>query len=163
MSIRWPRICCLLIVGVAGWLPGGAGALDVHALFEQRCGQCHGHAGLFAREALRLEGGVVVGAKSGKAVSAFLPGHYGRLTADEATALTEAFLLQIRRGGLYEKKCRVCHDPAKELARRRLVVEEGVLRGRYSGRDVAAFLKTHGRLTPDEVGVLTEMLLWQLK
>lgn len=139
-------------------------AADPHALFEQRCGRCHGHAGPFARQALGLEGGELVARKSGQPVAVFLKGHMGGLDAAGIAALVETFEHQLRWDGVYQRRCRQCHDDASRLARRYLVLGDGGrLRGRYSGQDTEAFLGWHGRLRPDEVPVIIEMLRWQLE
>ena len=65
-------------------------------------------------------------------------------------------------GGLFEKKCRICHDRAVKLARTELTIKDGRLVGRYSKRDIATFLAGHGRLTADEVPLIVDMLKRQI-
>ncbi len=60
------------------------------------------------------------------------------------------FRRQILSDGLDKTKCRFCHDPAKNLARRTLTLRDGQLVGRYSGRSVEDLLSYHGRLHGDE-------------
>ena len=140
----------------------GAAAADLHQLFEERCGRCHGHAGDFARESLVLENGTVFGRKSRQDVRRFLPRHYGKLSADEIELLHTTFALQIESAGLFQVKCRSCHGPAKELTRLKLILRDGVLYGRYSGADMRDFLPRHGRPTPEEAELLYRVLAWQL-
>lgn len=90
--------------------------IDPHALFEEKCGRCHEHAGAFAREKLTIENGEVVGLRSGKPVLKTLASHFGRLSNEEAELVVDMFRRQIESDGLYESKCRLCHDPANELA-----------------------------------------------
>ena len=124
---------------------------------------CHGHAGAFARETLTLVDGVLRGAQSGRDISAFLPTHRGRPTPDETALLVDLFRRQVGWAGLFQARCRVCHDSARALARQRLIVRDGALRGRYSGRDIARFLARHGRTTAAERQILHEVLVWQLE
>jgi hypothetical protein len=135
---------------------------DPHALFEDRCGRCHGHAGAFALEKLTIENDEVVGQRSGKVVLKTLASHFGRLTDVEARQVVDMFRRQIEAGGLYQTKCRICHDPAKDFARRTLMLRDGQLFGRYSGRPVVDLLSYHGRLQDDERMVLLDMLAWQV-
>ncbi len=136
--------------------------IDPHALFEAKCGRCHEHAGDFAQETLTIEAGDVVGRQSGKPVLTTLASHFGRLSEAEAGLIVDMFRRQIKSGGLYENKCRLCHDPAKDLARQTLIMRHGQLTGRYSGRSMLKFLTYHGRLEGDELVVMLDMLAWQL-
>ena len=136
--------------------------IDPHALFEEKCGRCHEHAGTFARKSLTVENGEVVGLRSGKAALKTLTSHFGKLSDAEAELIVDMFRRQIESGGLYESKCRLCHDPAKNLARQTLIIRHGQLTGRYSGRSIETFLSRHGRLEGDELAVMLDMLAWQL-
>ncbi len=136
--------------------------VDPHALFEDKCGRCHGHAGAFALKKLTIEKGEVVGRRSGKPVLKTLASHFGRLTDTEARRVVDMFRRQIEANGLYRSKCRICHDPAKDLTRRTLILRDGQLFGRYSGQSVVDLLSYHGRLQNDEREVLLDMLAWQL-
>lgn len=144
-------------------LAGTAGAADVdpHALFEDRCSGCHGHAGSFARERLQIADGELMRGAAGSPVAPFLAGHMGGQSPDEVAALVDMMTRQLSSHALFEERCRICHDRAHELARLELIVEDGVLRGRYTDRDIADFLLHHGRSTPEEAALLTEMLRWQ--
>jgi hypothetical protein len=139
-------------------------AADPHVLFEERCGACHGDAGPFAHEALRLEGGLVRGRRSGAPVDRFLAGHFGDLDAAGIGLLVDTFRRQLGWGGIYRERCRICHDEARRLAQLELLQgDDGRLVGRYSGRDVEALLAGHGRLATEELPVVVEMLRWQLE
>lgn len=160
--LRRSLVAIVLLVCAAASSPG-ATAADLHQLFEERCGRCHGHAGDFARESLVLDDGTVLGRKTGQDVRRFLPRHFGKLTAHEIALLHDTFALQIESGGLFQAKCRVCHGPAKDLARLHLILRDGVLYGRYSGADMRDFLPRHGRPTPEEAELLYRVLAWQLR
>lgn len=136
--------------------------IDPHALFENRCGRCHDHAGDLARETLLIEKGELVSKKSGQRLLDFLPDHFGKLAAEEVSVLSETFRQQILTDGLYQKKCRDCHGSARNLAARELVLRNGQLVGRYTGADIKRFLGYHGRLSDVEQTVVHDMLVWQL-
>jgi hypothetical protein len=153
----------LLLMLVLG-LPA-AGAMqspDPHALFELKCGRCHGHAGAFARDKLMIDQGDVVGRRSGKRVTDTLAHHVGKVSDAEAALIEDMFRRQILSEGIYAEKCRICHDPARDLARHRLALLDGRLVGRYDGRPVERFLRYHGRLNDDERAMILDMLAWQL-
>ena len=157
-----PRFLFLLLAALLAVSPTALAA-DPHVLFETRCGACHEHAGPFARETLTLDGEVVRGAQTGRDMADFLPRHRGALTPEETALLLDMFRRQIAWGGLFQARCRACHQSARGLARHHLIVRDGVLRGRYSGRDIAAFLAHHGRTDGAEREVLVELLLWHLE
>ncbi len=136
--------------------------IDPHALFEEKCGRCHEHAGIFAREKLTIENGEVVGLRSGKPVLKTLTSHFGKLSDAEAELIVDMFRRQILSGGLYQGKCRLCHEPAKDFARQTLIMRHGQLTGRYSGQSIKEFLSYHGRLEGDELALVLDMLAWQL-
>jgi len=136
--------------------------IDPHALFEKKCGRCHGHAGDFARETLLFENGELVRKKSRRRLIDFLPNHFGNLKDDEISALVEAFERQVQTDGLYQEKCRICHDPARYLARRNLALRDDQLIGRYTGADIKRLLSYHGRLSDEQQTVIYDMLVWQL-
>ena len=150
---------CLAIMVASGRpLTAADEAFNVHDLFEERCGDCHGHAGSFARERLVIVDGVLRSRGTDADIADFLPTHLGLLDADEAAAVHDLFLGIVEAGGLYELKCRMCHARARVLARARLIIEGDRLVGRYSGIDVATFLKSHGRLSPEEADLMTRRL-----
>ena len=65
-------------------------------------------------------------------------------------------------GWIFRDKCTLCHRNAVRLARIWLIVRDGRLVGRYTGRDIEAFLHNHGRLSDEEVGIVIKMLKRQL-
>lgn len=134
-----------------------ARATDFHEVFEDRCTSCHGHAGTFAREKLAIVDGILVSSR-GKPLTSFLKRHAGRLTLDEIALFEDVFKKQITSDGLYEKRCTICHDSARTLARLELAVRDGVLIGRYTGQDIGEFLQQHGRLTAAEAKQMTVAL-----
>jgi len=143
-----------------------AQTIDPHRLYEQRCTSCHApHAADFARGALTLADGKLVANKSKKELPAILPSHHGTSQSnDEIRALIELFTRNLSSQSLFQRKCIVCHDRARDFARTRLVIDQaGVLKGRYSGYVVQDFLQGHGRLTEPEIPRMVATLRWQLE
>lgn len=143
---------------IAAGLASGAAAADFHKIFEARCLACHGHAGDFARRSLTEDNGVLRGAQSGRDVRAFLVSHAGGLTASEIDLFIAVFTQQLTSGAFYQDRCEICHDRAYELARLRLIVRDGRLVGRYSGRDMTNFLPNHARMITEEANRMREAL-----
>ena len=130
---------------------------DLHRLFEQQCGRCHGHAGDFARAKLSIVDGVLRGRRPD--LKGFLERHHGPRTAAEAEGLYWMFFRQVEAGGEFKQRCRICHDSASDLVRDRLIVVDGALRGRYTGNDIHAFLVGHGRLDAEGAAFFDDALL----
>ena len=150
----------LLAAGLVLLAPAGAPAADFHRIFEDRCAACHGHAGGFARQSLaEAEDGTLRGARSGRDVAGFLARHAGGLPPEEIALFVDVFRAQLRSGGFYQERCAICHDRAYEFARLRLILREGRLFGRYSGRDIADFLPGHARMTEAEAERMLEALI----
>ncbi len=143
--------------------PVQAGDVDPHSLYEKKCTACHeAHAGDFVHEKLKIENGVVTGLQTGRPVAATLAHGHGGLTATERAVMI-AHLEEIAAAGtLYHEKCLACHDRASSMARSRLILRDNVLTGRYSGRDIASFLKGHGRLSAEQAADMTATLSRQL-
>jgi hypothetical protein len=161
MSARRLRVGPWLLLALMPLLLWGAAAaqdLDLHALFEARCARCHGHAGAFARAKLAIVAGDLVGRESGRPVTAFLPTHFGRPSPAEVTGLRDMLARQVAAGGLFAEHCVLCHVRARDLVRESLLLVDGRLVGRYSGRAIADFLEVHGRLAPAERPVVLESL-----
>lgn len=156
-----PALICLSMA------VGGAKAqnIDPHDLFEARCSRCHEeHGGSFARNALAvLKDGVLVGKQHSEPLESYLASHFGRPTPAEIAVLINMFNIQVRTGGVYALKCRICHDDAKTLARTKLILKNGTLAGRYTGHVMENFLTNHGRLSANEVDTVHAMLVWQLE
>ncbi|MBU1211132.1 MAG: cytochrome c [Alphaproteobacteria bacterium] len=140
-----------------------AQAPDPHQIFEQRCGGCHTpHAGDFEGDYLVSSQGMMLTRRSSRELRGFLDSGHGKLSPVEINVLVEHFESILNAGGLFQDKCRVCHDRAVDLARHQLILRDGRLTGRYTGRDIAEFLTNHGRLQPDEVERMISVLKRQL-
>ena len=148
-----------LLLAVAGIPAVQAQTSDPHEIYEQRCGSCHTpHAGEFAQESLRQEDGRLVGNGSGRDLRGFLEAGHGKLKPAEIDILVEQLGLIVERGALFQRKCLICHERSVVLARLELIMRDGTLTGRYSGRNIADFLEDHGRLTEEEVPQMVDVL-----
>ena len=162
MVLRLTFLFAVLSSGLAGGAP--AQQTDPHAIYENNCGGCHAaHAGEFVTENTVLNSeGKLVGVVSGRSVADFLRRGHGRLTAAEIEILLDHFLSIEQTGRLFLEKCRICHDRAVRLARLKLILQDGELHGRYSGQPTANFLMAHGRLAPEDIPIIIDMLKRQL-
>lgn len=158
---RLPALCAALVaVTVLSGHSAMAQVPDAHGIYERKCARCHEpHGGPFARRRMLLRDGKLVSAETGSAVATLIVDH-GRQTLPESekVALVALFESALQSGGLYERKCRGCHDRAVTFARAKLTVRDGQLIGRLSRVDVAAFMVNHGRLTLDELPVMLARL-----
>lgn len=145
------------LVFACGALAGGsAGALDLHRLWDDRCQDCHGHAGPFARAFLVVADGQLYGRSPQRDLRRFLANHY--LAGREVEAVYAMLQAQAQTRGQYQKQCSACHGPAARLARESLMFEQGRLHGRSSGRAVSEFLATHMALSAEEVAFYATLL-----
>ncbi|MBG6211220.1 cytochrome c2 [Labrenzia sp. EL_126] len=154
----------LLLLFLVFWSSaGGAQQIDPHALYERACSGCHAaHAGEFVFEVLENRENDLVSRMSHRPVSAVLETGHGGLSAAEVDVLADLFSDISRSGRLFFRKCRICHVSAKVLARRKLVIRDGRLIGRYSDQIVSQYLMNHGRLNADEIPTMVEVLTRQI-
>ncbi len=150
-----------LIAGaVLGLLAGTVGAADDDArgLFQARCGKCHERAGPLVRETLRIEDSRLVRRGAGADLAAFLKRHPRGLSAAEQAAIYDALLAIAQYRGRFQESCAICHGTARELARDYLVLRDGALIGRYSGRDMAEYLPGHARMDAVDAAFFEDVL-----
>lgn len=70
---------------------------------------------------------------------------------------------QGRAHAVFKKNCQECHSHIGEVAYDHLVVKDGRLVGKKSGRDAAGFLLRHGNgLSPVEAGLVVEAMRRQM-
>lgn len=137
--------------------------IDPHPLYEDNCSDCHAaHAGDFAYERLDVMDGVLVAKTSGLPLNPLLEQGHGQLTPDEIDILLDHLTAIRAADRMFRTKCSICHDRMRELARSELVLKDGELVGRFSGRQMSEFLRSHGRLAPDEVQFMLGKLRSQL-
>lgn len=152
-------ICAGLMVGASA----DAQNVDPHELFERHCAGCHAaHAGDFVTESLARRGAGVIGRNSGVSLEVYLLRGHGRLAAVQVPVMVAHLTAILDAGALFHDRCRICHDRAVLLVRRELIARDGRIAGRYTGRDIRAFLETHGRLQVGEAETIMNMLQRQL-
>lgn len=65
---------------------------------------------------------------------------------------------------LFEARCMGCHGHAGDFARQNLVLTDGVLRGRESGREIAPFLRRHkGGLDAEQTARFVDIFTKQVE
>lgn len=133
-----------------------ARGMDLHAYWDQRCKECHGHSADFARTFLAVDGGRLVGRHHREDMRLFLSQHQSG--GAEAERMYEMLLAQVSTRPIYREKCAGCHEPASELVRRSLTVENGVLITRSRRVPLTLFLTRHGGLTAAEAKTVVEAL-----
>lgn len=131
---------------------------DLHHFWDQTCGDCHRHAGDFARKALTVKDGKLQGSHHKDNLLVFLEHHY--LPQDLVQPMYDMLLAQAETAPEFKQRCGRCHETAAELARESLEQRDGVLMGRESGRPVADFLPRHAklRLTAEETDFFVRLL-----
>lgn len=127
----------------------GAGGVDLHRLWEDRCGDCHGHAGDFARAFLSVSEAQLRGRHPYRDLRLFLGNHY--LADSEVEAVYNMLFAQASLPGRFKGACGGCHGTAAKLVRDALELRGGALYGRNSGPSVRSFLQQHSPIGPDEV------------
>ncbi|MBP2296254.1 hypothetical protein [Azospirillum rugosum] len=153
------RTVLALAFFVPGLILAGPGkATDLHRFWEQTCGDCHPHAGAFAQRFLTVKNGKLQGGHHKDDLLVFLNHHY--LPQDLVQPMYEMLLAQASTPPRFKERCGRCHETAADLARESLVVRDGVLQSRESGRPVAEFLPRHAKLglTPEETAFFVDLL-----
>ncbi len=133
-----------------------AAAVDLHAMWDGRCGGCHGHAADFARRFLTVEDGKLRGRHHRDNLDRFLPNHY--LAPDLVAPVIAMLTAQASAPPRFRERCGSCHESAAQLARDDLALRDGELVGRQSGRRMRDFLARHGKLAPDELPFFVDLL-----
>jgi hypothetical protein len=140
-------------------LESEASGLDLHWLWENRCVDCHGHAGDFSRKFLNVSDGELQGPHHVHDLRRFLSNHY--LAGNEVDAVYNMLLAMATTQARFKDECSSCHDSAANLVRAELALREGVLVSRSSGQPVGEFLASHQDLEPDDadffLGVLNRV------
>jgi cytochrome c2 len=138
---------------------GNARAGESSGLYFERCGRCHGTAEALFDKKADLRDGIVVGRRSRRDLRVFLGSHFARRDGAEVESVYMELLRFARGGGRFRQQCSICHISAERLARESMVLRNGELFGRYSGRRIVDFLQGHGRLeTPADAAFFDKVL-----
>lgn len=133
-----------------------AAGIDLHQLWDDRCFECHGHAGEFARRSLSVSNGELQGRHHIHDLRRFLHSHY--LADSEVDATFNMLLSQASNQARFKSACSGCHDTAAKFVRRSTEFKAGVLYARESGQVVRDFLEQHRNLKSDDVEFFTILL-----
>jgi hypothetical protein len=134
----------------------GATGMDLHRMWDNRCLECHGHSGAFARQFLSVSSGQLQGRHHTDNLHRFLSSHY--LSDSEVDAIYSMLLAQASTPAKFENECSKCHETAAIFVRQSLEFQNGVLFGRASGQRVSEFLRHHRTLSPDDVEFFENLL-----
>ena len=144
-------VMAMLLTPVAG-----ATGIDLHWLWDDRCAECHGHAGNFARLFLNVSGGELQGRHHVYDLHRFMHNHY--LLDSEVDAVYDMLLAQASSQARFREACSSCHGTAVEFVRNSLELRDGLLYSRVYGRPVYSFLDNHMGLSPDGVEFFIKQL-----
>ena len=148
---------CLLLVASLLFSPVlPAAGVDLHALWDSRCAECHGHAGEFSRKFLTVSGDQLQGRHHIGDLRKFMQNHY--LPESEVDAVYEMLLAQTSTSPRFSKQCSQCHGTAAGLVRNSLELRNGALYSRKSGQPVRSFLNRHMGLAADDVEFFDQLL-----
>ena len=155
MRIRL-RVSIVLVMAVLAMPAVGDSGIDLHWLWDDRCADCHGHAGDFSRKFLSVSGDRLQGRHNVNDLHRFLRNHY--LAGNEVDAVYNMLLAQTNNQARFKGECASCHDTATRFIKSSLELRDGVLFSRNSGRPVSDFLGHHRELNPDDVKFFTNVL-----
>ena len=132
-------------------LPTTAGArgIDLHALWDDRCAECHGHSGEFSRKYLQITGGLLQGRHHVLDLRAFLEHHYP--PAGQVEAIYQMLLAQTYTPPRFKEECSSCHGRASEFLRQSIVLKDAELTIEKSGIPVQEFMQSHQQLSQDDI------------
>lgn len=159
--LRILTLVALIFISAAS--AAAADPIDPHQVYEQKCTRCHeDHARAFADTHLLLRDDRVIGLKRGRDLETFLDKGHGNLDQVEVIPLVAHLRSVTGAAGLYQAKCRMCHEPAVDFARLTLIMDGDNVLGRYSKADIAAFMIGHGRINETEHATIMDALKRQL-
>ena len=142
----------LIASSLSAWTAG----VDLHRSWDDRCAECHGHAGEFARKHLRVHDGVLVGHHERRDLRQFMQNHYA--AGADIEAIYEMLLAQASTEARFKSECGGCHAKASDLVRTNVLRRDGMLFGRSSGKPLAMLLRGHGGLREVDVPFFVQLL-----
>jgi len=155
--IRHARLKAMTILVVMILAPAAdADGIDLHWLWDDRCNECHGHAGQFSRQFLSVTNGQLQGRHHVRDLRRFMQNHY--LIDSEVDAVYNMLLAQANTPARFKLECSSCHDNAARFVRQSLELRDGLLYSRQSNQPARLFLNHHRALEPDEVEFYIKLL-----
>jgi len=131
--------------------------LDLHWLWDDRCAECHGHAGEFSRKFLSISNRELQGRHHVHDLRRFLHNHY--LINSEVDAVYDMLLAQANTRPRFKNECSSCHQSASSFVRESLHIRDGRLYNRDSDQLVQRFLKHHRSLDAKDIEFFTQLLM----
>lgn len=135
---------------------GASDRVDLHALWDDRCAECHGHSGDFARRFLQISDGRLQGRHHVDNLQLFISQHYS--TAAQAAPIYAMLQAQTATPPLFRQHCSKCHDSAASLVRSTAILRDGVLLSRHSRQPMHQFLSSHRKLSVEEIDFYDRLL-----
>jgi hypothetical protein len=133
-----------------------AAGFDLHNMWHDRCAECHGHSGAFARKFLSVSEGKLLGHHHVHDLRQFLTNHYA--PDHEVDAIYRMLWAQASSPPRFEEECKCCHDLAANFVRNSLYFCDEGLCGRESQQPIHRFLARHRKLTSEDVEFFTRVL-----
>ena len=150
-------IGCILLLGtLSNACFGATDRIDLHALWDDRCAECHGHSGDFARRFLQISNGRLQGRHHVDNLQLFISRHYS--TAAQSAAIYAMLQAQTATPPLFRQQCSRCHGSAASLVRSTAILRDGVLLSSRSGQPLQQFLLSHRNLSVEEVDFYHRLL-----
>jgi len=150
-------IGCILLLGtLSNACFGATDRIDLHALWDDRCAECHGHSGDFARRFLQISNGRLQGRHHVDNLQLFISRHYS--TAAQSAAIYAMLQAQTATPPLFRQQCSRCHGSAASLVRSTAILRDGVLLSSRSGKPLQQFLSSHRNLSVEEVDFYHRLL-----
>jgi hypothetical protein len=148
--------CVLLLCSLGATCLGATERIDLHALWDDRCAECHGHSGDFARRFLQISDGRLQGRHHVDNLQLFISQHYS--TPAQAAAIYAMLQAQTATPPLFRQHCSRCHDSAASLVRSTAILRDGVLLSNHSGQPMHQFLSEHRNLSAQEIDFYHRLL-----
>lgn len=157
MMTRKLKPALLLLASMLLTSVASASGVDLHALWDDRCISCHGHAGEFSRKFLSVSNGELQGKHHVDDLRLFLTSHY--LSGHSVEPIYNMLLAQTSSEPRFKEECSKCHQTAAEFVRESIILRDGELYGRASDMPIRDFLYRHRKLQPGDVDFFSQQLM----
>ncbi|MDH5185106.1 MAG: hypothetical protein OEX12_14580 [Gammaproteobacteria bacterium] len=130
---------------------------DIHALWDDRCVSCHGHAGEFARKFLTVSNAELQGRHHVHDLRLFLQNHY--LAGHSVEPVYNMLRAQAGNDPRFTNECSRCHNRAADFVRDSFILRDGVLYSRQLDMPIREFLNGHRKLQQQDVDYFMQQLM----